>query len=103
LQVDLDARSSVEINLPYITTVNSEPKHLKLTLTRAKFDELVEPLVQRTLPPCAAALKDANLDKSGIDEVLLVGGMTRSPRVQQVVKEFFRRPPSKVTIAHSIV
>ena len=94
-KMDLDARQSVELNLPYITTVNGEPKHMMMTLTRAKFDELVEPLVQRTLGPCAACFKDANLEKSAIDEVLLVGGMTRSPRVQQVVKEFFRRPPSK--------
>jgi molecular chaperone DnaK (HSP70) len=94
-KMDLDARQSVELNLPYITTVNGEPKHMTMTLTRAKFDELVEPLVQRTLGPCAACFKDANLEKSAIDEVLLVGGMTRSPRVQQVVKEFFRRPPSK--------
>jgi molecular chaperone DnaK (HSP70) len=94
-KMELDSRQSVEIDLPYITVVDGTPKHLKLTLTRAKFDELVEPLVQRTIAPCVACLKDANLDKSAIDEVLLVGGMTRSPRVQQVVKDFFRRPPSK--------
>jgi molecular chaperone DnaK len=94
-KMDLDARASVDINLPYITNVNGEPKHLKLNLTRVDFDALVEPLVQRTLGPCALCLKDAGLDKSQIDEVLLVGGMTRSPRVQSVVKEFFRRTPSK--------
>lgn len=90
--------ASVTINLANIITVNSEPKHFTLTLTRAKFDELVEPLVQRMLTLCAAALQDVKLDRSGIDEVLLVGGMTRSPRVHQVVEEFFSRPPKRVQL-----
>ena len=82
-----------EINLPFVTADASGPKHLNLKLTRAKLEQLVDDLIQRTIGPCRQALKDAALSASQIDEVVLVGGMTRMPKVQQVVKEFFGKEP----------
>ena len=94
-KVELSASSETEINLPYITAVDGVPKHLVVKLPRAKFEQLADELVQRTLKPCAMALKDAGLDKSEIDEVILVGGSTRIPRIQQAVEEFFGMKPNK--------
>jgi molecular chaperone DnaK len=94
-KVELSASTETEINLPYITAVDGVPKHLVLKLSRAKFEQLADSLVERTLKPCAEALKDAGLSKSEIDEVILVGGSTRIPRIQQAVEEFFGRKPNK--------
>ena len=84
-----------EINLPFITADQSGPKHLVMKLTRAKFEQLVDDILQRTIGPCRAALEDAGLKTDKIDEVVLVGGSTRIPKVQQMVKEFFGREPHK--------
>jgi molecular chaperone DnaK len=92
---ELSSAGQSEINLPFITADASGPKHLVKTLTRAKFESLAEELFQRTLGPCRQALSDAGLKPSNIDEVILVGGSTRIPRVQQLVKEFFGREPHK--------
>ncbi len=94
-KVELSASSETEINLPYITAVDGVPKHLVVKLPRAKFEQLADDLVQRTLKPCELALKDAGLSKSEIDEVILVGGSTRIPRIQQAVEEFFGMKPNK--------
>lgn len=90
-KIELSSAQQTDINLPYVTADSSGPKHLNLKLTRAKFESLVEDLVQRTLEPCRAALKDANVELSGIDDVILVGGQTRMPLVQQAVAKFFGR------------
>jgi molecular chaperone DnaK len=94
---ELSSRSDYEVNIPFITQDPStkNPLHLVMKITRAKFEALVEDLVQRTIAPCKAALKDAGLSASDIKEVVLVGGMTRMPKIQQVVKEFFGREPHK--------
>ena len=92
---ELSTTLETEINLPFITADASGPKHLNIKLTRAKLEQLVEDLVQRTVGPCRQALKDAGLEPHQIDEVVLVGGQTRMPRVQQVVKEFFGKEPHK--------
>ena len=92
---ELSTRTQTDINLPFITADNTGPKHLNMTLSRAKFEELVEPLVKRTLQPCRQALKDAGLTASDIDEVILVGGSTRIPRIQVVVQELFGREPNR--------
>ncbi len=92
---ELSSRTDFDISVPFITANASGPVHLNMKLTRAKFESLVDDLVQRTLGPCAAALKDAGLSKSDIKEVVLVGGMTRMPKIQQIVKEFFGREPHK--------
>ncbi|WP_306251307.1 molecular chaperone DnaK [Parvularcula sp. IMCC14364] len=92
---ELSSASQYEVNLPYITADASGPKHLNLKLTRAKFESLVEDLVKRTVDPCKAALKDAGLSASDIDEVVLVGGMTRMPKIQETVKNFFGKDPHK--------
>lgn len=92
---ELSSTLETQINLPFITATSSGPKHLNLTLTRAKLEALTEDLVQRTLGPCRQALEDAKLKPEDIDEVILVGGQTRMPRVQQVVKEFFGKEPHK--------
>ena len=84
-----------DINLPFITADATGPKHLNVKLTRAKLESLVQDLIEKTLEPCKKALADAGLDKSKIDEVVLVGGQTRMPKVQEVVKEFFGREPHK--------
>jgi molecular chaperone DnaK len=88
-KMELSSTMSTDINLPFITATQEGPKHLNYTLTRAKFEQLVDDLIQRTIPPMKAALKDAGLEPGNIDEVILVGGSTRIPKIQQVVKEFF--------------
>lgn len=92
---ELSSTMETQINLPFITADQSGPKHLSMTLTRAKLEQLTEDLIQRTLGPCRQALADAKLQASDIDEVILVGGQTRMPKVQQVVREFFGREPHK--------
>ena len=94
-KIELSSTPQTEINLPYITADASGPKHLTLKLSRAKFESLVDDLVQRTVEPCRKALKDAGLSAGEIDEVVLVGGMTRMPKVQEVVKQFFGKEPHK--------
>jgi molecular chaperone DnaK len=92
---ELSTTLETEINLPFVTADASGPKHLNLKLTRAKLEQLVDDLIQRTIGPCRQALKDAGLNASQVDEVVLVGGQTRMPKVQQVVKEFFGKEPHK--------
>ncbi|WP_131118590.1 molecular chaperone DnaK [Lichenihabitans psoromatis] len=94
-KIELSSASQTDINLPYITADASGPKHLTLKLTRSKFESLVEDLIQRTVEPCRKALKDAGLTAGEIDEVVLVGGMTRMPKVQEIVKQFFGKEPHK--------
>lgn len=94
-KIELSSSSSTEINLPYIMPVDGIPKHLVKTLTRAKFEQLCGHLVDRTIAPCEKALKAAGLSKGDIDEVILVGGSTRIPAVQEAVKKFFGKEPSK--------
>ena len=94
-KIELSSTTQTEINLPFITADATGPKHLTLKLTRAKFEQLVEDLVQRTIEPCKAALKDAGLKAGEIDEVVLVGGMTRMPKIQEIVKQFFGKEPHK--------
>ena len=94
-KIELSSQTSSEINLPYITAVGGVPKHLVKTLTRAKFEQLCDSLIQATIEPCRKALHDAGLQTSDIDEVLLVGGSTRIPAVQQIVERFFGKTPSK--------
>ena len=94
-KIELSSSSQTEINLPFITADQTGPKHLTMKLTRAKFESLVDDLVQRTIGPCKAALKDAGLNAGEIDEVVLVGGMTRMPKVHEVVKQFFGKEPHK--------
>ena len=94
-KIELSSQSSTEINLPYIMQVDGMPKHLVKTLTRAKFEQLCDDLIQATIEPCRKALSDANLSTSDINEVILVGGSTRIPAVQQVVEKFFGKAPSK--------
>ena len=94
-KIELSNQTSTEINLPYIMPVDGIPKHLVKTLTRAKFEQLCDNLFQRSIEPCRQALKDAGLNASDIDEVLLVGGSTRIPKVQELVKEFFGKEPNR--------
>ncbi len=94
-KIELSSQTSTEINLPYIMPVDGVPKHLVKTLTRAKFEQLCDSLIQRTVEPCRKALSDAGLKASDIDEVLLVGGSTRIPAIQQIVEKFFGKAPSK--------
>ncbi|RTL92810.1 molecular chaperone DnaK [Ancylobacter aquaticus] len=94
-KIELSSAAQTEINLPFITADASGPKHLTMKLTRAKFEALVDDLIQRTMEPCKKALKDAGLTAGQIDEVVLVGGMTRMPKVQEVVKQFFGKEPHK--------
>ena len=94
-KIELSSTAQTEVNLPFITADASGPKHLTMKLTRAKLEALVDDLVQRTIAPCKAALKDAGLNAGEIDEVVLVGGMTRMPKVVEVVKNFFGREPHK--------
>ncbi|HEX9726870.1 MAG TPA: molecular chaperone DnaK [Gemmatimonadales bacterium] len=94
-KMELSSASQTEINLPFITADQSGPKHLNITLTRAKFEQLVDDLIQRTIEPMKKALDDAGLKPSEIDEVILVGGSTRIPKVQEIVKEFFGQEPHK--------
>ena len=94
-KVELSSSSETEINLPYITAVDGVPKHLVLKLTRAKFEQLADKLFERCLKPCEAALKDAGYSTSQIDEVILVGGSTRIPKVQEIVEKFFGKKPHR--------
>ncbi|MCR9258023.1 MAG: Hsp70 family protein, partial [Alphaproteobacteria bacterium] len=94
-KIELSSATQTEVNLPFITADQSGPKHLTMTLTRAKLESLVDELVKRTVEPCKAALKDAGLKASEIDEVILVGGMTRMPKIMETVKEFFGREPHR--------
>ncbi|WP_298344396.1 molecular chaperone DnaK [uncultured Algibacter sp.] len=94
-KIELSSSAQTEINLPYITATASGPKHLVRTLTRSKFEQLIDDLVKRTIEPCESALKAAGLSKSDIDEVILVGGSTRIPAVQAAVEKFFGKAPSK--------
>ncbi len=94
-KIELSSAAQTEINLPYITADASGPKHLAIKLSRAKFESLVDDLVQRTIEPCKKALKDAGLTAAEIDEVVLVGGMSRMPKVQEAVKAFFGKEPHK--------
>jgi molecular chaperone DnaK len=94
-KIELSSTTTSEINLPYIMPVDGVPKHLVRSLSRAKFEQIVDSLVKRTIEPCAAALKAAGLEKSDIDEVILVGGSTRIPAVQDAVKGYFGKEPSK--------
>jgi molecular chaperone DnaK len=94
-KIELSSSAETEINLPYITAVDNVPKHLVKKLSRAKFEQLVDSLVQRTLEPCRKALKDANLSADQIDEVILVGGSTRIPKIQEVVEKFFGKKPNR--------
>jgi molecular chaperone DnaK len=94
-KIELSSTASTEINLPYIMPVDGIPKHLVRSLSRAKFEQLADSLIKRTIEPCASAMKAAGLDKSDIDEVILVGGSTRIPAVQDAVKAYFGKEPSK--------
>ncbi len=94
-KIELSSTTSTEINLPYIMPVNGVPKHLVKTLTRSKFEQLADSLIQACIAPCRQALQDANLSTSDIDEVILVGGSTRIPAVQAIVEKFFGKAPSK--------
>lgn len=94
-KIELSSTSQTEINLPFITADASGPRHINLKMLRSQFETLVAPLVQRTVEPCRKALNDAGIKASEIDEVILVGGMTRMPRVAETVKSIFGREPSK--------
>ena len=94
-KIELSSSQSTDINLPYITADQSGPKHLSMKITRAKFESLVEELIEKTVEPCRIAIKDANVNLSDISDVILVGGMTRMPKVQETVKDFFGKEPRK--------
>ncbi len=94
-KIELSSSATTEINLPYVTATASGPKHLVRSLTKAKFEQLIDDLVKRTIEPCATALKNAGLSTADIDEVILVGGSTRIPAVQDAVEKFFGKAPSK--------
>ncbi|HKK23516.1 MAG TPA: molecular chaperone DnaK, partial [Pseudohaliea sp.] len=94
-KIELSSTTQTEVNLPYITADNAGPKHLNIKLTRAKFESMVEDLIQRTIGPCRTALKDSGLSASEVNEVILVGGQTRMPKVQEAVKEFFAKEPRR--------
>ena len=94
-KMELSTTMETDINLPFITADASGPKHMNIKLSRAKLESLVEELINKVVGPCQTAIKDANLSTKDIDEVILVGGMTRMPRVQQKVKEIFGREPHK--------
>src|SRR5690625_2105519 len=93
-KIELSSSQKTNVNLPFITATDSGPKHLSIDITRAKFEQLVDDLVKRTITPCEKALKDAGISKSEIDEVILVGGSTRIPKIQEVVRDFFGKEPS---------
>src|SRR5262249_87668 len=94
-KIELSTTQSTEINLPFITADANGPKHLIKTLTRPNLDQMVEHIIQRSVGPCKQAMKDAGVDASKIDEVVLVGGQTRMPRIQQIVKDLFGKEPHK--------
>ncbi len=94
-KIELSSSAETEINLPYVTAVDGVPKHLVMKLSKAKFEQLADTLIKRTLKPCEDALRDAGLSKSSIDEVILVGGSTRMPAIQQAVEDFFGKKPNR--------
>jgi len=94
-KIELSSTSSTEINLPYLMPVDGVPKHLVTSLSKSKFEQLVQPLVDRTIKPCESALKSAGIKVSDVDEIILVGGTTRIPAIQEAVKKFFGKEPSK--------
>jgi molecular chaperone DnaK len=94
-KIELSSSAQTDLNLPYITADASGPKHLNMKLTRAKLEALVEDLIEKTIAPCATAMKDAGVKNSDIDDVIMVGGMTRMPKVQDKVKEFFGKEPRR--------
>ncbi|MBK7440042.1 MAG: molecular chaperone DnaK [Bacteroidetes bacterium] len=94
-KVELSASMETEVNLPYITAIDGVPKHLVKKISRAKFEQLTDDLIQRTLRPCEAALKDAGYSKNEIDEIILVGGSTRIPKIQEVVEQYFGKKPNR--------
>jgi molecular chaperone DnaK len=94
-KIELSSSQQTELNEPYITMANGVPSHLTMKITRAKFESLVDELIERTIEPCRIAIKDAGVKLSDIDDVILVGGMTRMPKVQDKVREFFGREPRK--------
>ncbi|EGV44936.1 molecular chaperone DnaK [Bizionia argentinensis JUB59] len=102
-KIELSSTAQTEINLPYVTATASGPKHLVRTLSRSKFEQLIDDLVKRTIAPCASAMKAAGLTKSDIDEIILVGGSTRIPAVQEAVEKFFGKKPSKGVNADEVV
>ncbi|HHH50040.1 MAG TPA: molecular chaperone DnaK [Saprospiraceae bacterium] len=102
-KIELSGSTETEVNLPYITAVDNVPKHLVLKLSRAKFEQLADELVNKTLKPCELALKDAGLNKSDIDEVILVGGSTRIPIIQKAVEKFFGKKPNKTVNPDEVV
>lgn len=94
-KIELSSAKQTDINLPYLTSDQTGPKHMNLKLTRAKFESIVEGLIKRTIEPCNKCLKDAGVSKAQIRDVILVGGMTRMPRVQEIVSDLFGKQPSK--------
>src|SRR5262249_39554975 len=94
-KIELSSSQQTDVNLPYITADATGPKHLAIKVTRSKFESLVEDLIQRTVEPCRIAIKDAGVKLSDISDVILVGGQTRMPKVQDTVKEFFGKEPRK--------
>ena len=94
-KIELSSSAQTEINLPYVTATASGPKHLVRSLSKAKFEQLIDDLVKRTIEPCQTALKAAGLSTSDIDEIILVGGSTRIPAVQEAVEKFFGKKPNK--------
>ena len=94
-KIELSSAEQTDINLPFITADKTGPKHINLKMTRAKLEALVESLIARTLPPCKTALGDAGISASDVDEIVMVGGMTRMPKVLAEVKNFFGKDPNK--------
>ncbi|MBN2731531.1 MAG: molecular chaperone DnaK, partial [Balneolaceae bacterium] len=94
-KIELSSSQKTNVNLPFITATDAGPKHLNIDVTRAKFEQLIDDLVQKTIEPCKQAIKDAGMNKGEIDQVILVGGSTRIPKIQEVVKDFFGKDPSK--------
>jgi len=94
-KIELSSSQKTNVNLPFITATDAGPKHLNIDVTRAKFEQLIDDLVQKTVEPCKKAIKDAGMSKGEIDQVILVGGSTRIPKIQEVVKDFFGKDPSK--------
>ena len=94
-KIELSSSQQTDVNLPYITADATGPKHLNIKLTRAKLESLVDELIERTIAPCRLAIKDAGISVSDINDVILVGGMTRMPKVQEKVKAFFGKDPRK--------
>src|SRR5699024_2542445 len=94
-KIELSSSQKTNVNLPFITATDSGPKHLNIDISCSKFEQLVDDLVQKTIEPCKKALSEAGLSKNDIDEVILVGGSTRIPKIQQIVQEFFGKEPSK--------